>query len=282
MKPNTPELLKFKKLQRRLQVSVAQLVGHLELLWIATAKNAPRGDIGRFSNEDIAIACYWDGDPDELIHALVECRWLDVSESHRLVVHDWRDHAPTWVIGSLARHKKEICASETDSPKEPAKEVPKEAAKELAKEVPKEAAREAARHPPTSTSTSTSTSPILTNPNLTSPNQDYSSEPLQASEPVEASIVFELVGRTPGPWSPPISLLKQLQEYYPSLDVIDEVRRAAAWHHCNRASRKTQRGILKYLNNWLSKSNDQGSPGKRSALPQSEQRDLIKTWRRHD
>ena len=64
MKNNTPELMNFKRLQRRLGVNTAQLVGHLELLWIATAKNAPEGDIGRFSNEDIAIACYWEGDPD--------------------------------------------------------------------------------------------------------------------------------------------------------------------------------------------------------------------------
>ena len=68
MKANTPELMKFKRLQRRLSVSVAQLVGHLELLWISTAKNAPEGDIGRFSNEDIAIACCWESDPDFFVN----------------------------------------------------------------------------------------------------------------------------------------------------------------------------------------------------------------------
>lgn len=104
MKPNTPDLMKFKRLQRRLGVSVPQLVGHLELLWIATAKNAPEGDIGRFTNEDIAIACHWDDDPDTFVHALVECGWLDESEEWRLLVHDWAVHAPSWIEGNLKRH----------------------------------------------------------------------------------------------------------------------------------------------------------------------------------
>ena len=105
MKANTPELLKFKRLQRRLGVSVPALVGHLELLWIATAKNAPEGDIGRFSNEDIAIACCWDGDPDEFVKALTDGGWIDEDGEWRLLIHDWQEHAPTYVHGVLKRHK---------------------------------------------------------------------------------------------------------------------------------------------------------------------------------
>lgn len=124
MKTNTPELMKFKRLQRRLGVSVAQLVGHLELLWIATAKNAPEGDIGRFSNEDIAIACYWDGEPDFFIDSLIECGWLDASDDWRLLVHDWAQHAPTYVHGGLKRHGRSFRTNSAETPKEPPKERP--------------------------------------------------------------------------------------------------------------------------------------------------------------
>lgn len=108
MKSNTPDLLKFKRLQRRLGASVPTVCGLLELLWISTSKNAPQGDIGRFTNEEIAIGCFWDGDPDLLVNSLLECGWLDASEEHRLVVHDWAEHCPSWVKGNLASQKKEF------------------------------------------------------------------------------------------------------------------------------------------------------------------------------
>lgn len=115
MKASTPDLMKFKRLQRRLKVSTATLVGHLELLWLSTAKNAPEGDIGRFLNEDIAIACYWDGEPDEFVNALVDCGWLDVDPKWRLLVHDWQEHAPTYVSGFLKRHGREFCKPTLES-----------------------------------------------------------------------------------------------------------------------------------------------------------------------
>lgn len=109
MKANTTELVKFLKLQRRLRESKRGTVGLLELLWKATAQQAPRGDIGRFSNEDIAALVDWDGDADLLVTSLVETGWLDVSKEHRLIVHDWKDHAPVFVRGNLERSKKTFC-----------------------------------------------------------------------------------------------------------------------------------------------------------------------------
>lgn len=128
MKSNTPELMKFKRLQRRLGVTTAQLVGHLELLWIATAKNAPEGDIGRFTDEDISIACYWEGDPKMFITSLVECGWLDADSKWRLLVHNWSEHAPSYIHGVLKRHGKNF--------REPTKEAAKQVAKEPTKETP--------------------------------------------------------------------------------------------------------------------------------------------------
>lgn len=108
MKPKTSELLKFKRLSRRLGESVRGTVGLLELLWIGTAKNCPEGDIGRFTNEEIAIMCDWDGDPDAMVGALTETGWLDACATHRLVVHDWREHAPDYIKGNLAKHGRQF------------------------------------------------------------------------------------------------------------------------------------------------------------------------------
>lgn len=103
MKHSTPELMKFKKLQRRLGISRMLAIGLLESLWIATQHNAPRGDLGRFTNEEIAIEIGWDGDPDAMVLALVETGWLDTSNEYRLVIHDWHKHAPRYIHGIVAK-----------------------------------------------------------------------------------------------------------------------------------------------------------------------------------
>ena len=103
MKRGTPEHPKTLALMEELGVSKPTAVGLLELLWHFTARFAPRGDIGRFGNRAISSAVGWDGDPDALIAALVKCRWLDEDKEHRLIVHDWSEHADSAVRMWLAR-----------------------------------------------------------------------------------------------------------------------------------------------------------------------------------
>ena len=102
---------KFKKFVRRLR-PIAQntvldaesvAVAILERLWHATAVGAKRGDIGRFDNELIAEECGWLGDADLLIGILVKCDYLDECTEHRLLVHDWHEHAPNHVKGAVKR-----------------------------------------------------------------------------------------------------------------------------------------------------------------------------------
>jgi hypothetical protein len=89
--PKTYELMSALKLKR------PHAIGHLELLWAFVGKNAPQGNIGKWSNGAIARACEWEGDPDEFVDALVSSRLLDEDEENRLLVHDWAEHAPGWV-----------------------------------------------------------------------------------------------------------------------------------------------------------------------------------------
>lgn len=93
MKRGTTDSLKFKKLKTRLQLAEWEAIGLLESIWMFTAANAPKGDIGRHSNQDISDFIEWNKTPaNDLIQALVECRWLDESKTSRLTVHDWADH----------------------------------------------------------------------------------------------------------------------------------------------------------------------------------------------
>lgn len=103
MKKGTTELIKFKRLMRKLGEGPRGTVGLLELLWQITARDARDGGIGRYTNEEIAVGCDWHGDPDDLVAALVECRWLDEHPGVRLVIHDWADHLPNYVKAYFVR-----------------------------------------------------------------------------------------------------------------------------------------------------------------------------------
>lgn len=92
MKRGTPDHPKTLGLMRRLSCSRFEAIGILETLWHWTARFAPRGDIGRWTDVQIEAGLGWSG-PEGLIPALLESRWLDSDQTHRLIVHDWAQHA---------------------------------------------------------------------------------------------------------------------------------------------------------------------------------------------
>lgn len=103
MKRNTPDHWKMDALATKLGICIAQAVGHMEMLFHLTAKQAPHGNIGKMPNTHIAKKCGWEGDPEEFISALVECRWLDFCSQQRLIVHDWHDHCDDATKKSVSR-----------------------------------------------------------------------------------------------------------------------------------------------------------------------------------
>ena len=84
---------------------IPHAVGLLELLWHFTAKYSPQGDVGKWDDQAIAEQLYWEGDPSTLIGALVACGWVDEDERHRLIVHDWSEHADEAVHFRLAKSR---------------------------------------------------------------------------------------------------------------------------------------------------------------------------------
>lgn len=110
-KRGTHDHPKTKGLARILQIPRAQAYGMLCLLWEFAADRCPQGDVGKYTDEEIAEELLWPEDRDckTLIDALVEKKWLDrdvvVSDgcSGRLVIHDWVDHCEDSVHMALAR-----------------------------------------------------------------------------------------------------------------------------------------------------------------------------------
>ena len=105
MKRGTPDHPKAARLQKALGCSVLEAIGLLEMLFHFTAKYAIQGNIGKWSNAQIAEGVKWPGDPELLIRALVDSEWMDEDPEYRLVVHDWHEHADQSVKKTLANRK---------------------------------------------------------------------------------------------------------------------------------------------------------------------------------
>lgn len=154
----TTQKLKFQKLKHRLRLKFYEVVGLLEAVWLTTYANAPDGDIGRLTNEEIAAALEWSGNADELVQALIDARWLDEAPMpYRLLIHEWATYCSASHKGNYAKYGKQFAEQKLR------REVPRERQSEAPSEHPRECPKECP--------------PNLTKPNPTSPPPKPYAEP---------------------------------------------------------------------------------------------------------
>lgn len=94
---------KIGRLQNLLELPRFAAVGLLESIWLFTGNHAPAGDVGKWTDQEIATAVGWPRDPAIMINALVEARLLDRDPTARLLVHDWFEHCDDGIHQKLAR-----------------------------------------------------------------------------------------------------------------------------------------------------------------------------------
>ncbi len=61
------------------------VLGSLACLWSSVFNESPGGDVSRWSDEEIAFAAEWHGDPAAFVAALRAGRWIDADGR----IHDW-------------------------------------------------------------------------------------------------------------------------------------------------------------------------------------------------
>ena len=114
MKAGTIMSTKMLLLARRLGVCRNHAAGIMDHFWEWTARNAPRGDVGRFSDEVLQEEVAPELKRKSLVDALVAEGWLDRADFTglepnqpagwpRLYVHDWHDHCENRVRLWLTR-----------------------------------------------------------------------------------------------------------------------------------------------------------------------------------
>ena len=70
-------------------------------LWLYVAKHCPDGVLSGMDHEDIEIAAGWNGEEGTFVPALVDIRWLDLTDDV-LSCHDWAEHNP-WAANADER-----------------------------------------------------------------------------------------------------------------------------------------------------------------------------------
>ncbi len=117
--------LQHTKLKRLTEMTGCKVlaVGLLESLWQYAAREAPCGDIGRKPDEYIAAGMEWKGDPEKMIGWLVDAGFVDRSSRHRLVIHDWHEHAEDSVKKWVHRNKLSWASIPDDLPETPIQSV---------------------------------------------------------------------------------------------------------------------------------------------------------------
>lgn len=100
---------KMLDLAGRLRIPREHAIGIVSTLLDWVADMAPQGDVGKWPDGAIAVACGWSGDPAEFINHLCGAGWLDRHPEHRLLVHDYPDHAERFVKAKLAKDNKWFC-----------------------------------------------------------------------------------------------------------------------------------------------------------------------------
>jgi len=100
---------KMLDLAARLRIPREHAIGIVSVLIDWVHDMAPQGDVGKWPDGAIAVASGWSGDPHEFINALIEARWLDSHPHHRLLVHDYPDHAERFVKAKLSKTHQWFC-----------------------------------------------------------------------------------------------------------------------------------------------------------------------------
>jgi len=93
---------KFAYLCRLLKICKWEALGVLEGIWQFTARYTPQGNVGKYSDQDIADWLEWESSAEFLVECLVSSHWVERNNVYRLVIHDWSIHADMYVNTYLA------------------------------------------------------------------------------------------------------------------------------------------------------------------------------------
>lgn len=232
-----PDHPKFADLMAHLGRPKYVALGCLETVWHFTGRFTPQGNIGKYTDQAIEAWVGWDGKPGELIAALVDSRWIDRSETFRLLVHDWQQHADNATKLALKRAKLTFCYDTVETVSRHCGDTVQQntTPSRLPEPVP-----EPEPEPETKAKTSTAAS--------AAPALDRSGTPILL--PMVNGKDWPVIVEDCLAWS----------KAYPGVEVDVELLKAREWLLSHPQNRKTPRGMRKFVTGWLGRAQDRSRP----------------------
>jgi len=104
-------------------------------------------------------------------------------------------------------------------------------------------------------------SPVLASPDPNPESESPVAEPALPAEP--PLMTFPCDGKEKA-WHLTRKILDEFASAYPSLDVMGECRKALLWLNASPDRRKTARGMMRFLANWLARAQERARPSRDS------------------
>lgn len=90
---------KIHRLSAALKIDYPSALGHISLLWLWCVQNSPKGDVSRFTNDEICRAMSIKVGEKDMKITLSECGLVNASGR----IHDWHKHGVSLMIANRKR-----------------------------------------------------------------------------------------------------------------------------------------------------------------------------------
>lgn len=88
---------KILDLSDALKINIPMTIGLLVSLWLWAMDNTSNGCIDGTSARTISRAAGWEGDPEQLMHALINVRFVDIDDAGSKFIHGWTEYEGKYV-----------------------------------------------------------------------------------------------------------------------------------------------------------------------------------------
>lgn len=99
---------------------------------------------------------------------------------------------------------------------------------------------------------------IQSNPNSIQSESESDSLPGATEVPPGPEPVVQIILNDKSLYGITQKQIDHWRELYPAVDVLQELRKMQGWTEANPSKRKTRRGVLRFITNWLAKEQDKG------------------------
>lgn len=255
MKTGLPRDPRIGRLARRLGCSRLEAIGLVEMLFHFAMDHADDGGVGRFNSEELADGLLWDGDHEILENALIESGWLCPCDEFRLVICDWHSHAPDFIHRRINRTGRAFATGATPKSARGSGDIGRPLGDQGA---PQGKARQA-------------------KPSQAKPSQGEEEPPAPAS--VGPSVMTFPI-KDGKEWKLPPELYQTLKADFAPRGVDVDLELIKARNHVliDPKCRKTARGMVKYLTDWMPRSIEfakRNSNGSSKTTAQRQREELI-------